>query len=268
MQINLIFLDKSHIFFIKKEKKLFLLNINCENKKIKSFSQNFFLEFSGYKKKNIREIKIIKYNTQTYVFFSLINCKKIFNHKKVNFNNLLNYKLPMVILNNILLISKLIKKPKILTILENKIIKKLYLIKKNLRVYYCKKYPNLIRNDYLFLLKEIGLYYKQKIIRICMHLSDQEKYHEMMIIHCVPQKVGPLRQNKKSISFHIVYGKLKIYLHKYKLKIMLDKDNNSSTRLPANIYRTVNSKDEFCIFLEVAEGPFKDSDTIWKRYLA
>ena len=31
-----------------------------------------------------------------------------------------------------------------------------------------------------------------------------------------------------------------------------------------NEFRMVESKSEYCIFLEVNNGPFKDSDTIWK----
>ena len=37
-----------------------------------------------------------------------------------------------------------------------------------------------------------------------------------------------------------------------------------TSRLKANQYRTIKSLKKDTIFLEVSEGPFKDSDTIWK----
>lgn len=267
MQINLIFIDKSHIFFANDKKKLSLLKIDCKNKNIKKFLKIFFLEFFDYKKLTINKIKLIKYQRENYVIIFLKNCKKLKDHKKINFKKLLNFKLPMVILNNLSLISKVIKNSNIIRLLEMQILHKLQLKKKNKRVYYSKDNPTTIYKDYLFLLKEIGLYYKQKIIRICLHKDDKNKVHEMIMIHCFPQEVGPLMQNKKSISFHVLYGTLELYLYKYKLKILLDKDNNISTRIPADSYRLIKSTNEFCIFIEVAEGPFKDSDTIWKKYL-
>ena len=41
--------------------------------------------------------------------------------------------------------------------------------------------------------------------------------------------------------------------------------NPSHIRLKANQYRTIKSLKKDTIFLEVSEGPFKDSDTIWKN---
>ena len=89
----------------------------------------------------------------------------------------------------------------------------------------------------------------------------------MIMIHTKNQIVGPLKQHKKFISYHIIFGYIQIGLiEKSKKQLFKLKDNgdNKNLLIPANIFRTINSLSSPSIFLEVAEGPFKDSDTIWK----
>ena len=105
-----------------------------------------------------------------------------------------------------------------------------------------------------------------------MHTNDNADIHEMLMIHTKPTKVGPLKQLKTSLSYHIIEGELAIELFDekgIKLKNYIVSNSNlnenvkTSIRLNAKQFRIVSSKSPFAIFLEVGSGPFKDSDTIW-----
>ena len=148
----------------------------------------------------------------------------------------------------------------------SKILKKLDLKKKNDRVFYAKKnYVSINIKDILKIAKSLKK--NQKIFRICLHNSDKSKVHEMIIVHLKPQKIGPLKQIKKYISYHLLKGELKIkQISKYKKKnFYLHKNKKTHIRIKCDVFRVVESLKPLTIFLEISEGPFKDRDTIWKN---
>ena len=156
--------------------------------------------------------------------------------------------------------------------IENKIIDFYGLIKKNDRVYYAKENPFCISRQQMFILKSLVTIKKIPVFRICMHTNDRADIHEMLMIHTKPTQVGPLKQLKTSLSYHIIEGELVIELFdekgtKLKDYIVsnsnLNESVNTSIRLNAKQFRTVSSVSPFAIFLEVGSGPFQDSDTIW-----
>ena len=155
---------------------------------------------------------------------------------------------------------------------ENKIIDFYGLIKKNERVYYAKDNPFCISRQQMFILKSLASIKEIPVFRICMHTNDSADIHEMLMIHTKPTQVGPLKQLKTSLSYHIIEGELTIELYDekgIKLKEYIVSNNNlnekslTSIRLNAKQFRSVSSVSSFAIFLEVCSGPFQDSDTIW-----
>jgi len=147
----------------------------------------------------------------------------------------------------------------------NKILDKLKLKRKNNKVFYSKV------DNFSIGLKEILIISKfinkrQKIFRICLHKNNLQKIHEMIIVHLKSQTIGPLKQKKKFISYHLLKGKLKIeLLNKKRSKIFkLDEKNKKHLRIKCDLFRKVISLKPMTIFLEICEGPFKDKDTIWK----
>jgi cupin fold WbuC family metalloprotein len=148
----------------------------------------------------------------------------------------------------------------------SKILKSLNLRKKNERVFY----P--INQDVLVGMKDVikiskKLKKDQKIFRICLHKDDKSKIHEMIMVHIKPQKIGPLKQYKKNISYHLLKGELKIkQISNSKTKIFhLNNKKRVHARIKCNVFRVVESLKPMTIFLEISEGPFKDKDTIWKN---
>jgi len=155
---------------------------------------------------------------------------------------------------------------------ENNLLEECNLIKKNDRVYYAKSTPSTICKKNLILLKNIAKYKGLSMCRICMHTNDDETIHEMLMIHTKPHYTKPLKQNKTSLSYHVVegFGELNLYNDSGLLQQQIaigDRDHDKKfVRLNANMFRSLESKSDYFIFLEVASGPFKDSDTIWMKY--
>jgi cupin fold WbuC family metalloprotein len=152
-------------------------------------------------------------------------------------------------------------------IIFKKIFKEKDLKQKNDRVFYSKSknvYPD---NQLIWL---IYLYAKVNnilICRLCLHKSDKNKINSMIMIHVTNQIVGPLKQHKKYIAYHIIFGYIQIILNQKSKKNIFNLKSNGDNKnllIPANEFRSIKSLSSPSIFLEIAEGPFKDSDTIWK----
>jgi len=152
--------------------------------------------------------------------------------------------------------------------IESKILADNDLIKKNNRVFYAKHNPCTFSRQKLFLLKELAILNKVAVFRVCMHTNDDCGIHEMLMIHTMLTSVGPLKQEKTSLSYHMIEGSLIIKMHNdaggFIKEYLLSKNNGAiSIRLDATKFRSVHTNSPFAIFLEVASGPFVDNDTIW-----
>ena len=154
---------------------------------------------------------------------------------------------------------------------EKKYISNCNLIKKNDRVYYARNKNFNINIQQIFFLKELSFLKKVNVSRICLHTNDNDLIHEMIMIHSKKTKIGPLKQKNRMISYHIIFGDLKISTLNSKNKInkiyLLNEFQESikslkTLRLNSEIYRIVESLSDSSIFLETTSGPFKDSDTL------
>ena len=155
-------------------------------------------------------------------------------------------------------------------LIEKNIINQLNIVKKNERVYYSKNNIFNVSKKHLYFFLFLSQIRNIKVSRICLHKDDDSNLHEMYMFHSCPSSVGPLKQNKESISYHIIDGLLEISNKDKNKKVILGSETfenetlSKSYRLKPNEFRIVESKSDYCIFLEVNNGPFKDDDTIWK----
>lgn len=156
--------------------------------------------------------------------------------------------------------------------IENRLLVANNLRKKNERVFYAKVNPCALSRQQMFLLKELACLHNIPVFRCCLHIDDKCDIHEMLMMHTRPTSVGPLKQKKTSLSYHVLEGALDIKMHDetgiVKTEYFLGKGGAPesrlvSLRLNASEYRSVHSISHFSIFLEVASGPFRDSDTLW-----
>ena len=164
--------------------------------------------------------------------------------------------------------SKKLVNSESLKIFEKCLLKNGNFKKKNNKVFYTLKNLCKLSRQIIFLLMNLAKLKKQKIFRICMHIDDKLKTHEMLMMHIKPVTVGPLKQAKNFLSYHILEGEMLIRIMDNNGKeinqyILSNNNGFKSLRLKADKFRKIITKSPFAIFLEVASGPFKDSDTIW-----
>ncbi|NEO82886.1 MAG: cupin fold metalloprotein, WbuC family [Spirulina sp. SIO3F2] len=156
------------------------------------------------------------------------------------------------------------------------------LSKKNERVFYTTDKFIGISNQQIFLMKEFVRLRDLPVFRICFHTSDKACIQEMLIIHTRPTVIKPHKQEKESVSYHVVEGHISVEIHddqgnvfeKYEicnhLSSLAISANNKQIflRIPANQFRTLQSLSSFAIFFEISIGPFQDSDTVWMKDLS
>ncbi len=164
------------------------------------------------------------------------------------------------------------ERPHRTTAIEKRLLAVNNLVKKNDRVFYASENPCALSRQQMFLLKELACLRGIPTFRVCLHTDDQSDIHEMVMVHTAPTSVGPLKQRKTSLSYHVFEGSLTIKRHDEVGCVLSEqvigegKPSQSpavSVRLNATEFRSVHSTSPYCIFLEVASGPFQDSDTVW-----
>ncbi len=154
--------------------------------------------------------------------------------------------------------------------LEQAILRHGKLRKKNERVFYARETPVVLGMQLIMLMKELAEFRGLPIFRICLHENDDEGIHEMLMVHTRPVLVGPLKQDKTSLSYHMLDGVADILLHDdtgaCNRTIRVNSGDNSCgrfVRLKANVFRSIQTISQHSIFLEVASGPFADNETVW-----
>ena len=92
---------------------------------------------------------------------------------------------------------------------------------------------------------------------------------EMIIMLLKPQLIKPHRQEKTTVSYHVLEGlaELKIYDDNGKVESSWNLSSSKSgiqhIRLEANQFRSIRSISNCFVYLEIANGPFDCKDTIW-----
>lgn len=154
--------------------------------------------------------------------------------------------------------------------LEQAILKHGKLRKKNERVFYARETPSVLSMQLIMLMKELAEFRGLPVFRVCLHENDGEGIHEMLMVHTRPVHVGPLKQEKTSLSYHMLDGVADISLHDdagicNRTIRVDDKDGFGGrfVRLRANVFRSIQTISRHSIFLEVASGPFADNETVW-----
>ncbi len=123
-------------------------------------------------------------------------------------------------------------------------------------------------HDIAFLKSEAAKNERRRV-RLCTHPGNNDLLHEMLIIHERDTFVPAHKHNSKSESFHIIEGKLSVF-------IFDDNGNLIETipmgefgtgrvfyyRLSSSNYHSIMPESEFVVFHEVTNGPFDRNDMI------
>lgn len=156
------------------------------------------------------------------------------------------------------------------TRLEQALLRHGKLRKKNDRVFYARETPAVLGMQFIMLMKALAELRELPVFRVCLHAHDDEGIHEMLMVHTRPVHIGPLKQNKASLSYHMLDGVADISLYDdagvRNWTVRIDSKEDACARfvrLNANVFRSIQTISQHSIFLEVANGPFADSDTVW-----
>ena len=106
--------------------------------------------------------------------------------------------------------------------------------------------------------------------RLCAHPDVSDPLHEMLIVHMRGIYVQPHKHIGKSESFHMIEGRLKIFLFDDDGRrtgvIEMSEPGGGAVlfyRLTSSTFHCVYAETEVIVFHEVTNGPFNPRDTIW-----
>lgn len=107
-------------------------------------------------------------------------------------------------------------------------------------------------------------------VRLCAHSQVSDSLHEMLIVHMLGHYARPHKHVAKSESFHLIEGRLKIFLFddegRHTGVIDMSEPGGGASffyRLASSTFHSVYVETDFVVFHEVTNGPFDRHDTIW-----
>ena len=155
-------------------------------------------------------------------------------------------------------------------------------IKKNLNIIEQKEYVWIANRDVAAVtnedIKDIAAFSKDsgyRQFRICFHENQSDKTHVMLIVHNLPQSIyWHMQPKKQKVTYICLTGEIKVITKRGDRIALPSGDNhndfnychNSINRfasLKRDIPRAISTVSSQSVFLEICDGPFEDSDTIW-----
>ena len=114
---------------------------------------------------------------------------------------------------------------------------------------------------------------QRKRVRLCSHPDVDDSLHEMLIVHAQGAYVRPHKHMKKSESFHVIEGRLKvvIFTETGDVEQVIPMGDFSSPgyfyyRLSKPLFHTVIPLSEDVVFHETTNGPFRREETIFAEW--
>jgi cupin fold WbuC family metalloprotein len=135
-----------------------------------------------------------------------------------------------------------------------------------------KSFTELSQTD-IQLLKDNAEENHRKRIRICTHRDEDDKLHEMIIVHKKGAYVRPHKHLNKSEAVHIIEGNVDV--------VIFDENGNITNvikmgdyrsgsvfycRMSEPLYHTLLIHSETLVFHEITCGPFNRGDTVFASW--
>ena len=129
----------------------------------------------------------------------------------------------------------------------------------------------IFNKDNIAKLKRVNIrYLKQRAaksldgkVRLCLHKNLQDSLHEMIIVLRRDVYVRPHRHMFKTETFHLIEGKMRIFIFDDKgsvsNQIFMDSENKTTNflcRLEKKIWHMVVPLTDFVVFHEITNGPY------------
>jgi len=110
-------------------------------------------------------------------------------------------------------------------------------------------------------------------IRLCTHQDENDKLHEMLIVHKRGAYVKPHKHLNKSETVHIIEGKVDVIVFDESgniVNVINMADYRSGNifyyRMSVPLYHTLLIHSEFLVFHEITNGPFNRKDTVFASW--
>jgi cupin fold WbuC family metalloprotein len=127
-----------------------------------------------------------------------------------------------------------------------------------------------VGDDWLDRLKDAASRSPLRRARLCMHLSDQDRIHEMLIVLCSDVLFRPHRHLHKTESFHIIEGDLHVMvfddLGNVIRTIHMGPPGSGRVmyyRLSASHWHAILPNSPFVVFYETTDGPFRPDEALF-----
>ena len=122
-------------------------------------------------------------------------------------------------------------------------------------------------------MKKLAMLNKRLRIRLCTHVSPNDKLHEMFIIHAKDCYVRPHKHIGRVESMAIIEGEADLVLFDEDgiIKQVISMGEISSGkkfyyRLSEPVYHTLLIRTDFLVFHEITEGPFSRENSFFPEW--
>ncbi len=139
----------------------------------------------------------------------------------------------------------------------------------NEEVYATEREVTLAADDAIAFLKAAAARNRRRKARLCAHPGNGDALHEMLIAHAGGVYVQPHKHIGKSESFHMIEGRLKIFLFDddgtWRQTIQMAPPGGGGTffyRLNSEKFHSVLPESDFVVFHETTNGPFDLADKV------
>jgi len=133
--------------------------------------------------------------------------------------------------------------------------------------YYLKEPTPVVTTDLLNTIKKIA-FEKKENIRVCLHESNNDSLHNMIILQWKGQEFKVHKHNNNIEICQIIEGSHDFNIYSknginIEQTVSMDKNNNSIIRINKEIYHLSIPTSKYVIFHEIKLGPFNSDDNIF-----
>ena len=138
--------------------------------------------------------------------------------------------------------------------------------------YFCKNRPIFVDHRLIGDLKEVANSQgNNKNVRLCLHESPDDAFHEMIILERKQGYYRPHKHSSKGESYHIIEGRMAAFVFDEDGMVtesyLLDDNNPSIYRIDKNIFHSIMPLTEWVIYHEAKPGPFLgEGDSIFAKW--
>lgn len=132
--------------------------------------------------------------------------------------------------------------------------------------YFCKANPVCVDTDLLDALKRQAQHISDKDIRLCLHSTPSDPFHDMIILTRKGRYQTPHKHSEKAESWHIIEGVMGVFIFDQSgqpiKSTRLTPDHNIIYRINPGLYHAVLPISDIVIFHESRPGPYSQNDSL------